>query len=88
MVSRKVTVLSENGLHFRPANAFATEMDRFQSEIRLFNNGAETNAKSIIGVLSARIKYGSELTVTANGPDEEAALKRAVELLEEAGIVG
>ncbi len=82
MISRKVTVLAENGLHFRPVNTFVAEAAHFESSILLSCNGTEINAKSMISLLSARIKYGSEITIIADGPDEREAVKRMAALLE------
>ena len=40
------------------------------------------NAKSILGILTLAAECGSELTVRAEGPDAEEAVRAILELLE------
>ena len=44
--------------------------------------GKEYNAKSIISVLGACVKSGTEITLVCNGPDEEDALKGMIAAVE------
>ena len=52
----------------------------FQSRLTIRNNQGEYNVKSIMGMLSLNPRDGL-LTVTADGPDEEAALSAVVEFM-------
>ena len=45
-------------------------------------NGKPVNGKSIMNIMAACIKFGAELEIKCEGPDEEAALAKAVELVE------
>lgn len=81
MVSKTVKIINEQGLHMRPAGVFAKEMGKFQSEIFLDVQGRRINAKSVMHIIAACIKCGTELTVECSGEDEEAALEKAVTLL-------
>ena len=82
MVSKATKVINKEGFHMRPANAFIQEMNKFQSDVTIIFNGKEVNAKSIMNIMAACIKFGSEIEVQANGPDEEAALAKAIELID------
>ncbi len=82
MVSQVVKVINKEGFHMRPANYFIKEMSAFQSKVTLGFNGKDINGKSIMNIMAACIKYGSEVEIKVEGPDEEAALAKAVELVE------
>lgn len=82
MVSKTVKIINEQGLHMRPAGVFAKEMTKFASEVKIDFGGKIVNGKSVMHIIAACIKCGSEITVQCSGDDEEAALAKAVELIE------
>ena len=82
MVQKTFTITNKMGLHMRPANTFVTEMSKFSSDIDIVFGGKKINGKSIMNIMAACIKYGSEITVTCNGDDEEAMLAEATQLIE------
>ena len=82
MVKKNVTVVDKMGFHMRPANVFVTEMAKFKSEVTLLAGDKSINGKSIMNIMSACIKYGTELTVECSGPDENEMLEKAVSLIE------
>lgn len=82
MVKKKVTVVDKMGFHMRPANVFVTEMANFKSDINLIAGEKTINGKSIMNIMAACIKYGTELTVECSGPDENEMLEKAVSLIE------
>lgn len=55
---------------------------KFDSDVNLVANGKTVNAKSIMNLIAACIKCGTEVEVQCSGPDEEAALLEAVRLIE------
>jgi phosphotransferase system HPr (HPr) family protein len=81
MISQKVTIMNETGLHARPASVFANTAAKFKSELVLHKGEKRANAKSILGVLSLGISKGTEITISAEGPDEEEAVSRLTELI-------
>ena len=85
MVSQKVTVTNEQGMHMRPASLFCQTMTPFSSDVKIVFNGTSFDAKSVMMLMSACIKCGSEIEIQCDGPDEADALKKAVEL-GEAGL--
>ena len=73
MVSQKVTVSNPTGIHARPP---------FKSSIILVAGEKRLQAKSVLNLMSAAIKCGTEITVECDGEDEAEALKTVVEAIE------
>ena len=82
MVSHKITIKNPQGLHMRPAGVFAKGVAKYQSNVNLIFNGKSTNGKSLLNIIGACIKCGSEIEIQCDGPDEEEALQAAVDLIE------
>ena len=55
---------------------------QYESKIYLEAEAKRVNAKSIMNLIAACIKCGTEVEVQCSGPDEEAALLEAVRLIE------
>lgn len=83
MVSKKVSVTNPEGLHMRPAGIFTKEMAKFNSDVTIEAGGKDFDGKSIMNVIAAGIKCGSEIEIRCSGADEQAALDKAVELVKE-----
>ena len=75
MVSKVTKVTNEMGFHMRPANIFVTAMAKYTSNIKI-------NAKSLLNIIAACIKCGTEITVECDGTDEQAMLDEAIALIE------
>ncbi len=71
---RRLRVPNRLGLHARPAARFVQAASRFASRIVLHQDGREADAKSLIALLGLTIRPSSEITLTADGPDADAAL--------------
>ena len=82
MVSQKVMIKNSIGLHLRPAGNFCKEAMKFKSLITFRFSGGTANAKSVLSVLGAGVKYEDEIELICEGDDEEAALKTLVEAIE------
>ncbi|MDR3155471.1 MAG: HPr family phosphocarrier protein [Deltaproteobacteria bacterium] len=82
MVSRKLVITSPSGLHARPLSKFVKLAKTFQSEITMVTPKGEISCRSIVGLLGAAVKSGTEVELKAVGPDEEAALPRLAGFLE------
>ena len=83
MVSQKVFIKNPTGLHLRPAGILCKEAMQFKSLITFSFKGSTANAKSVLSVLGACIKSGDEIEIVCEGPDEEAALKEMIQLVED-----
>ncbi len=82
MVKKEVSVQNKTGLHARPASEFVKKASTFKSSIFIEFKDRSINAKSIVGILSAGIGYGSQLVLTAEGEDEEEALRVLAQLVD------
>lgn len=82
MVSQKTKVVNAEGFHMRPAGVFANAMGKFKSDVYLNVNGNKVNGKSLMNIVAACIKCGSEVEVECSGDDEKEALAKAVELID------
>ena len=53
MVSKKITLTNEQGLHMRPASVFSQAMTPFACDVTILFNGKSYNAKSVMLLMSA-----------------------------------
>lgn len=81
MTSRTVKVLNTTGLHARPAGMFIETANRFRSAIRVAKGNREVDGKSVLGLMLLEITAGVELTITAEGEDEEQTVSALAELV-------
>lgn len=75
MVSAKVVVINEVGLHLRPAGYLCKLAMNYPCKIELRIDNRTVNAKSVLGVLSACVKNGDEIEIICDGEKEEEALR-------------
>ena len=61
------------GLHARPAGLLVKAAATYQSTVTVTAPTGKADAKRIMAVMRLAAKQGMELTVTCEGPDEEAA---------------
>ncbi|NLP04748.1 HPr family phosphocarrier protein [Candidatus Fermentibacteria bacterium] len=81
MTRRTVIVPNRLGIHARPAALIVKKASSFRSEITIAAGSEEINGKSIMGVMTLAAGQGTELAVTACGPDEEKAVEALCELI-------
>jgi phosphocarrier protein len=82
MIQRDVTVSNELGLHARAAARFVHLATQFTSQIRVGRDAKMMDGKSIMGILLLAAARGTLLTITAQGPDEAAAIDALAGLVE------
>ena len=70
----KYVVTDPEGLHARPAGILVKKAAEFQSKIMIDKAGKAADAKRILGVMGLGVKKGEEVTITAEGEDEETAI--------------
>lgn len=81
-MEKLVTITNASGLHARPAGMFVKKAAEFKSTVEVNAKGKTVNAKSIMGIMSLGLAQGDELTIVANGEDQEAAVNELAELIE------
>jgi phosphocarrier protein HPr len=72
--TRKIFISNESGLHARPVSDLVRCAMRFKSEITIVANGKRCSAVSIMDIMTADIRKGAEISVTADGVDADKAL--------------
>ncbi len=72
--TRTVTVLNPAGLHARPSLAIVQAVRRFQSHVEIRNQGQTADAASILDLLALGAACGTELLLSATGPDADDVL--------------
>ncbi|MCP3668764.1 MAG: HPr family phosphocarrier protein [Gammaproteobacteria bacterium] len=81
MINKEVEIINKLGLHARAAAKFVTLAAQYQSEIQLSRNDQQVNGKSIMGVMMLAASKGTNLTLSADGSDEETALSALESLI-------
>lgn len=78
------TVINPNGIHARPASIFVNKAKEFQSKITVENlaTGKAKDAKAILGVMTLALVKGTEIKITADGPDEDVAIQAMADLVD------
>ena len=82
VVSQVIKIVNPMGLQVHPAGNLCKEADRFKCKVMFKHQGNETNAKSMLSVLGACIKFGDEITLICDGEGEEEALAHMVAYIE------
>ncbi len=81
-IETKVILLTEDGLHARPAGLLVKIATQFKSKIELNANGTSKNAKSIMSLMSMVLKGGEEIMIKADGDDATDAIEAVKKLFE------
>ena len=82
MTACEVRIVNPLGLHARAAARFVHTASAFQCHIRVRRGGREMDGKSIMGLLLLAAARGNAITITAAGPDEQAAIAALRTLVE------
>ena len=75
MIKKPITIQLSEGLNARPIALLVQEASQYSSTVYIEVADKQVNAKSIMGMMSLRLTPGEEITVVANGADEEEAAK-------------
>lgn len=78
----KLILANKLGLHARPAAEFTKAASKFKCKVTVEGNGKTADAKSIILMMSMGVKPGQELTIRADGVDENECIQLLSELIE------
>ena len=83
MYSINTVVRCTSGLHNKQATYFIQKANDFKSSIWIEAEDRKINAKSLLGVLSMAIITGTEVCLSAEGPDAEEAVSTLADMLQE-----
>lgn len=74
MIEKSIQIKLETGLEARPVAMLVQVASQFESTVYINSENRKVNAKSIMGMMSMGLESGAEVTVIAEGSDEEAAV--------------
>jgi catabolite repression HPr-like protein len=75
MIRKKIVVGLKNGLQAQVASEFVRKASSFNSDINILKDGRIIAGKSIMGVMCLAIRKGEEITLIADGMDENKAIE-------------
>ena len=81
MTKRTVTIELASGLEARPIAMLVQLASSYESTIYVQSDNKKINAKSIMGMMTLGLDAGEEITLSANGDDEAAAMTSIEEYL-------
>ena len=82
MTEATLTIENKTGIHARPASVFVQTAAKFKSKVQVQAKGKTADAKSILMLMSLGLSKGTEITISADGPDEAEAVAALKELIE------
>ncbi|NWH10437.1 phosphocarrier protein HPr [Acholeplasma laidlawii] len=85
-MKQKFVIVSEYGLHARPATRLVNKAMGFQSEITLTAFNRTVNLKSIMGVMSLGIYNGEIVEIKAEGEDAKEAIAGITDFMISEGL--
>ena len=74
MVSKTIKVNLAADAEARPVAVLVQKASQFDSKVYIQSGDRKINAKSIMGMMSLGLNAGEEVTVIAEGTDENAAV--------------
>ena len=75
-------VTDKNGLHARPAGTIASCAKKYKSDIKIYKDEKEADAKRLLSVMSLGATNGARLIFKLDGEDEDNAQKELLKLLQ------
>lgn len=75
MITKDMTIEISTGLEARLVAVFVQVASQFESLIYVQHDNKRVNAKSIMGMMTLGLPVGENITVSAEGTDEEEAIK-------------
>ena len=74
MVKKTVTVELASGLEARPVAMLVQVASQYESSIYVEIESKKVNAKSIMGMMTLGLAAGEQVTISADGADENQAI--------------
>ncbi|MGN1345179.1 MAG: HPr family phosphocarrier protein [Eubacteriales bacterium] len=86
MKSITYQINDRNGIHARPAGILVQCAKRFVSEVTMEKNGRSVSCKKLFAVMQLGVKYQDVITISAEGEDEEEAVRCIGDAMRDAGL--
>ena len=87
MTQKSMEIRLQNGLEARPVAVLVQVASKYDSTIYLEVDGKRVNAKSIMGMMSLALHNGENVTVSADGSDEKAAVEDIEKFLSSSTVI-
>lgn len=81
-VETTLGICNARGLHARASAKFVKIASEYEAEVLVSREGVTVNALSIMGLLMLGAGKGSEISVSAEGPDAEAVIAALTDLVQ------
>ena len=83
MISEKVIIKNESGIHLHPAGMLVGEANKFRCHVMMHYGERKMNCKSLMSLLAFPVCPGEEVTIECEGEgeDEEEACRHIVNFL-------
>ena len=81
MIEKTLTIVNRYGLHARAANKFVSCAASFGADITVTKDQQSGDGKSIMAIMMLAATMGTEITLRAQGGDEQAAMDALVALI-------
>ena len=79
--SRELPIINKRGLHARASAKFVQMVERFNAEVWVTKGNETVGGTSIMGLMMLSAGPGTSITVSAIGPEAQAALDAISELV-------
>ncbi|MGX1309667.1 phosphocarrier protein HPr [Amorphus suaedae] len=76
-----LTIVNQRGLHARASAKFVKCLEFFDAEVSVSRDGHTVGGGSIMGLLMLGASKGTQITVTASGPEADEAIAALTELV-------
>ena len=80
-ISREMPIINKRGLHARASAKFVQMVERFNAEVWVTRGNETVGGTSIMGLMMLSAGPGTTITVSAAGPEAEAAILAIGELV-------
>lgn len=78
---RELPIINKRGLHARASAKFVQMAEKFNAELTVTRAGESVGGTSIMGLMMLSAGIGTTISVSATGPDAQAALDAITELV-------
>ena len=77
----EVPITNRRGLHARASAKFVTVASSFNADVTVSHDGSSVTGTSIMGLMMLAAAMGDSITISAAGPDAEAAVSKLAGLV-------
>lgn len=75
MTRKSIQITRQGGLEARSTAELVQVAVKFESRVYIESGTKKVNAKSIMGMMSLELEHGDVIVVSADGQDEEQAIR-------------